>query len=371
MARKPFPKLCEHKPSGRAYVTDPQTKRQIPMGRYGTPEAQRRYDTWVLGLAARRRQAPDLPPAGSLTVSQLADSFLTWAEEEYRRPDGTLGYEPGAYRVSLGLAHKLYGDLSAASFGPQALRACRDAMVAKGWSRPYVNAQARRLVKAWQWAVGRELLPETCWRALTAVEALRRGRTKAPESKPVKPVAVADVEATLPYLPRRLADLVRVQLLACMRGSEARLLTKGELHEDGLLWLYRPAEHKKADAGRVREIWLGPKAQAVLVPYLAACPSPDSYVFSSTKGTRPYRRASYRKAVERACREATARRAAEGLPPVEWRPRNLRHTGLTLVRHTYGREAAQAVGGHANAATTEIYASPNAELARRAALDLG
>ena len=49
----------------------------------------------------------------------------------------------------------------------------------------------------------------------------------------------------------------------------------------------------------------------------------------------------------------------------------MRHNALTAIRREAGLEAAQAVGGHAKADTTEIYAERNKELAAEIARRVG
>jgi site-specific recombinase XerD len=54
-----------------------------------------------------------------------------------------------------------------------------------------------------------------------------------------------------------------------------------------------------------------------------------------------------------------------------WNPYQLRHARLTEVRKAAGIEAAQAIGGHANLSTTEIYAKRVEEFAKKAAGESG
>ena len=59
---------------------------------------------------------------------------------------------------------------------------------------------------------------------------------------------------------------------------------------------------------------------------------------------------SYRRRIERACKEA-------GVP--DWHPHQLRHNAGTYVRKEFGVEAAQLMLGHARADVTQIYAEIN------------
>jgi hypothetical protein len=76
------------------------------------------------------------------------------------------------------------------------------------------------------------------------VAPLKRGRTQAKESEPVKPVARAVVEETLPMLRPVLADMVRLQMETGMRPGELVVLRAYDMDMTGPVWLYRPSSHK-------------------------------------------------------------------------------------------------------------------------------
>ena len=94
------------------------------------------------------------------------------------------------------------------------------------------------------------------------------GRTAAREPKPVLPVADDLVDATLPCLPAAVADMVRFQRLTGARPGELCQLRPCDVDRSGEIWEYRPADHKTAYRGRERIVYIGPKAQQVLLPYL-------------------------------------------------------------------------------------------------------
>ncbi len=56
VATQRIPKLGKHKGSGRGYVTDPFTGREVYLGVHGTPECQTAYDCWTVELIARRQE---------------------------------------------------------------------------------------------------------------------------------------------------------------------------------------------------------------------------------------------------------------------------------------------------------------------------
>ena len=172
-----------------------------------------------------------------------------------------------------------------------------------------------------------------------------------------------------------------------------------------------PAGHKTAHLGRDRIVWIGPKAQEVLLPYLLR--APEAYCFSPAESEekrlvelrerrrtkvqpsqlnrrkpRPKRKPkdqyvkdSYARAVRRAVelanrkhREASEEagvefREEDRLP--HWHPNQLRHSVGTRVRRDFGLEAAQVCLGHAKADVTQIYAERDFRLAIEVARKIG
>ena len=114
-----------------------------------------------------------------------------------------------------------------------------------------------------------ELVPVAICQALAAIEGLRKGRSDARETQRVGPVDDTVIEATLPHLPPTAADMVRFQRLTGCRPGEVCDLRPCDLDRDGEVSSYRPANHKLEHRELQRVIFIGPKAQAVLMPYLA------------------------------------------------------------------------------------------------------
>jgi site-specific recombinase XerC len=98
--------------------------------------------------------------------------------------------------------------------------------------------------------------------------------------------------------------------------------------------------------------------------------------------------ASYRRAIARACDRAfphpelceVARRdlTDEQRSELEawqkshrWHPHQLRHTAGTAIRRRFGLEGSQAVLGHAELSSTQIYADKSLELAREIMRQIG
>lgn len=271
-------------------------------------------------------------------------------------------------RIALRRLLKLYGELTAAEFSPQKLKLVREEFVRDGNCRSVVNANISRIRRMFRWAVENELTPVTTYQALAAVTGLRKGRSSAREPAPVLPVADAAVEAALPFLTAPVQAMVRLQRLTGCRPGEICAMRPTNIERSGDVWCYWPPAHKTEHHGLERRIYLGPRAQAVLQPWLqrepgACCFSPreaeeirraERHAARKTplnQGNRPgtncrakpqrqpgdhYTTTSYRRAIERACRLAKID---------AWSPNQLRHTRATELRRLHGLDAAQVVLG--------------------------
>lgn len=409
-------------------------RRDFVLGKYGTKESKaeyrRRLAEWE---AAGYRITPEVSKA-DITVYELADAYLQHARQHYRRPDGTPTGEIGDYVLALRVLNRLYGPTVAKDFGPRALKAVRQSMVAGtwmndkekaeyqkhgkpiGWCRGVVNKQIARVRRVMKWAVGNELIPPAVLQGLQALDGLQRGRTEARETEPVKPVAVAWVEATLPHLVPTLADMVMLQLHSGARPGEVCRMRGIDIDTTGKVWLYRPGsdqgpagQHKTAHRGHRRMIPLGPRAQEILKRHLKA--DVTAYLFSPREAMEEWRArlrskrkskvqpsqversrrrrmvqpgdhyitSSYgqaiRKAIIRANKAAAKEAAARGEPapaPIpHWHVHQLRHTKGTEIRRAFGLDAARATLGHRSPVVTEVYAELDEQKAVEVALMLG
>lgn len=361
------PRIQLHRKSGQARVR--VNRQDYYLGPFGSDEAARKYAE----LVARGRPEPGARPPGPhrLTVAEAAELYERHAEAYYRKPDGRptgeMGYVRAACRALLDVCPRM----PAEEFRARALKEVREHMVKKGWCRRNVNHHTNTVKRVWKWLCSEELVPAECHASLRAVEALKAGRTAAPERPRVPPADPAHVEATLPHLTPHLAAAARVQLYSACRPGEALALDPAEVERAGEVWLWRPESHKTAYRGKGKLILLGPKAQAVLLPLLEA--HPGGLLFSPRRsealrraavraGARSPRRSplagrhpvgdrytveAYDKAIGRACRSA-------GVP--HWNANQLRHLAATVLAAKYGPVVAQTILGHANLRTTEVYA---------------
>jgi integrase len=367
-------------------------------GPYDSPESRAAYDAFVARWLADGRRDPDrqpdpLPDAidASLTIDEVIVKYLGFARGHYRQR-GTQTSEVGNIRDALRPLHATFGPTPAGEFGPKRLKRVRERMVADGLSRPGTNARVGRIVRMFKWAASEELVSAEVFHALKTVSGLQRGRTTARETEPVRAVPDAFVEAIQPHVSRHVWAMVQLQRLSGMRPGEVSAMCTGDLDMSGPVWGYRPPAHKMSYRDRPRTIQLGPRAQAVLRPWLRTnlaeplfqpreaeaerlaemrasrrTPVQPSQLDRSRPDARRKARdrfetRSYAHAIRRACKLA-------GVPV--WSPNRLRHSAATRVRREFGLEASQVVLGHAHADTTQIYAATNERLAADVMLKIG
>lgn len=376
MTAKRIPNYRLHKASGQAVVT--LDGHDLYLGRYGSPESRAEYEHRVGEWMANGRRLPTTEAAGWLTVAELLAAYLDFAETYYQR-DGKPTSEYIAVRDALKPVRALYGTAAVREFGPLSLKAVRDQMIAAGLARRHLNQRINRVRRCFRWGVENELVPPTVLEGLRAVAPLKKGRSAAPESPPVGPVPLADVEAVLPHVSRQVAAMIRLQLLTGMRPGEVVQMRPGDIDRTSAVWIYRPARHKTDYRGTERTIYLGPQAQAVVQPFLDR--SPEAYCFSpveaeaergarrrtervtkltpSQLARRPkaaplrpkrerYDRDSYRRAIKYGIVKAGGR---------HWHPHQLRHTCGTRVRAEYGLDVAQVILGHQTCEVSQVYAA--------------
>lgn len=136
---------------------------------------------------------------------------------------------------------------------------------------------------------------DTVYPSCKAVSGLRRGRSSARDTEPVKPVPQEDIDAIELFVSREVWGMVRLQLVTGMRPGEVCSLRFDELDMSGNVWQFRPRSHKTSHHGRQRLIFIGPKGQEVLRPFLTL--KEREYVFSPSEAE------AVRNALKRAARQ--------------------------------------------------------------------
>jgi integrase len=417
------PSYRRHKQSGQAIVTLTDGlggRKDILLGKWKSKGSRDEYKRVIAEWLAAGRHQSVADAAKDITINELSLAFIIHAKQHYRRADGTLTNEFNDLKLSLKPLWTLYGHTPAGAFGPLALETVRKAIVTGSWmdekekakrqnrgqkldcSRGVTNQRVGRIRRMFRWAASKQMVPVTVYQALLTLDGLKRGRCDARETAPVKPVAVAWVEATLPYLLPMVADMVRLQLLSGARPGEIVIMRAIDIDTSGSVWLYRPGRHKMEYRGGGRVIPLGPRAQEIVRRYLR--PDVSAYLFSAREAVaawrtqlrqnrkskvqpsqqdrsrrrpkvRPgdcYTTNSYACAIKRGVLKANVVNEAQELPLIpHWHPHQLRHTKATEIRREAGLDAARAVLGHRSPQITETYAEIDMQKAVAVAAKLG
>jgi integrase len=399
--------------------------KDVWLGKFGTPESHAEYARII-----RELQAGGMPTADDdepVSCAELINNFRQWAEKRYVK-NGEPTSEPYLFTMALAPVIELYGDTPVNNpgdeFGPLALLACRDWLRdVAGYCREKINSHLGRIRRVWKWGVSRQIVRESSWTALTAVEGFRKG--EAPDLPAVKPVPVDRVNAIKDFVLPPIWAMIQLELATGMRpGEVCTIRTRDIIREDTaipllvrkLCWTYTPESHKCEHHGRDRIILLGPKAQRIIEPWLK-WDNLDAYIFSpaeamdyvgkvrssnaSTRRTNfkrkndperiagdRYKTGTYANAVKRGCEKAfgmprewrvkkksqseeTRAKAIQWREANCWNPNQLRHTAATEIRKEYGIEIASIILGHSTLNTTQVYAEADLEEAAKAMATFG
>ncbi len=430
-----MPKLTKSVPSYRKHLKGGSrvtiNGRDYLLGPWNSKTSIREYDRIIAEYLASGRSPSFGIEADAYTVAMLIRDYLRHCRTYY----GT-GKTSEYLRIKTAIKplRDLYADHEAVAFGPVGYKAVRQVMIDAGWSRPYVNACMKKVKRAFKWAASEAKIPAGVFQTLDLIPSLKSGRTEAPDTEPVKPIDDVVVDATLPFLPPIVADMVRLQRLIGCRPGEVCNLTPASLDRSGDVWVATLSEHKTKHHGHTRKLYVGPQAQAIITRYLDR--NTDDPLFSPLDSMRLRREAhgalrttplscgnragvkndrgglrgrgakrapglkysteSYCRAIHDACDKAfpapapLAKRDDESdaarwrrLTEAEtaklkswqsnhrWAPNRLRHSKGTEVRKAFGLEAAQVTLGHRCADVTQVYAERDEELGKHVAREAG
>lgn len=338
--------------SGRVRVRFQGRAYYLP-GKLGSPESLAEYARLIAEFAAGVPK-PTISHH-RITVEELAAAYLL---------ADTRGAEhPQVERVARACAPaiRLFGPTVAAEFSATRLEQVQLAMVSGSWmtdeeratslrwSKSYIDQQIGRIRKVFRWGELRELIPAGRFEHLRTLPAIRAD-PRVVKINPPREVCdwEKQVVPVLPFLSPAFAAVVQIQFYGGMRPSEALNIRRGEIDRRKLpdVWLYCPPHHKGTHRSVMLIKGLGPKAQAVLAPWLLLCADDDAPLFRRHATNRPYTAEGYSAAVQRACRRA-------GVKP--WCPYQLRHLARLTVTQEFGLEAARAVLGHSSVSMTAQY----------------
>jgi integrase len=312
---------------------------------------------------AKQNARSDDDATSAQTLEEVVAQFLCWADRAYRREDGTPTREATNCEIALRVLRGRYGTELLDNVGYENLLAARNELEQevgkKGqpkYHRNTINQRAGVWKRFIRWALRNRLcLPQTKneWWALDNLEYMR---SMAKESKPVVGVLHKHVKATLPHLSRTAATMVQVAELCGARPGEIASMRFCDIERRREVWLYRPAQFKMKYRGHLRVIAIGPRAATMIEEYLNEsspdwkssdplfCPDDIPNRRVEIHSDKPVQ--SWQQCVRYAARSA-------GVP--HWSLNQLRHACGTRVRRKFGKDAAQAVLGHAIQTITDRY----------------
>lgn len=268
---------------------------------------------------------------------------------------------------------------------------CEAGFLPRPLTRRHVNHLCGCVRLMFRWGKVQGSVPPGVVSVLDDAPDLRGGaRAVAPDRAPVGPADGAAVDATLPFLPPVVADMVTVQRWTGARPGEVCGLRPCDVERPGVvvggkeIWVWRLAGHKNAWRGRRAFRVVPPPAQRALARYLEGR-APEAYCFSpresweaslaarrkpgkggkrkpGRKRARPpgecYSTQSYGHAVRTACLKA-------GVEP--WHPHRLRHSAGEMAFTLDGVDGSMAYLGHDSPQANAVYRQALERAARLAA----
>jgi len=378
------------------------------LGVYDSPESHAEYER----LVAAWRRSPTALETSEIQKSRsgnqspcrtIADLIARWEIEADLRYDDR---ERKHYRSVAQILLDAHGPKPAVDLGPLLVGETLERFAAAGWCRNYCNRQLNRLKLMVRWWQTKELIRPGTYHDVLTVETLRSGEYGVKDSEDVPPADEQAIADTLPCLNPIVRAIIDLLLLTGARPSEICGLRPCDLNRTGRVqmpkghsaklpagvWAWKPGEHKTAGIGKHRVILFGPRAQAILQPFLDR--PADQYLFRPVEGWeqggKPRRRGSqkfrdhYR--VDSVCqavgyailatnRKRLAAAMRDGKPTMElvphWTPYQLRHNAASRLLEQFGEDVARAVLGHSSVDMTLRYAVNDVRTAARAMGEAG
>jgi integrase len=242
------PKLRHHKATKQAYSVF--NGRVVYFGRFDDPDSSQKYHQFVAEWMAGGKTP--LAPTDESTITELIAQFWTYAQGYYIHTDGSKTHELTNIKLAMRPLNTIYGHTKATEFGPKALCVVRQKMIEQGICRSSVNKRIGRIKLMFKWAVANEIVPANVFHVLQAVPGLRRGRSAAKETMPVKPVPQEHIDAIQPYVSKQVWVLIQLQLLTAARSGELVIMRPCDIDMSGKIWIYKPAQHKTLHHGHER-----------------------------------------------------------------------------------------------------------------------
>lgn len=401
-----IPKLCKHKASGKAVVR--LNGKDHYCGTFGTKEANEAYkgliSKWLHSRKNETEWVEAAPQASfyALTINELILRYMNFAKNYYQNSPGEID------KVILALKplKEGYGKLPVREFGPKKLQELRLKMtyprirtktikdengrfikrnVEYVLSQRTINQRTAIIIRVFSWANAEEIIPPEfpIGASLKQVKPIKNARMGVTPPKTIRPASIEDFNAVIKHMSRQTCSIVELMLLTGMRSNDACIMRPMDIDQTSDVWVYLPVKFKRSGmTGQTqRKIYLGPKCQQILKPFLENRLS-TSFMFSpkeameeiranqrsqrnpkvqtgqSQRQNKPPERQPGQKYTSASLYRAV-RNAARKAGNLEITPNMVRHLAGTNVRDKFGIENALKIMGHKNVNTTEIYAQYN------------
>jgi len=305
---------------------------------------------WQMWNKALRSEPSTQPnQQASFTLQDVCQKFFAWAETYYRRADGTQTSEAynckNALTSLLTCCEKKYID----DIAYHDILDVRQSLIDARLARNTINQRVGIWKRFFAWALENRYCSAHTKSEVWAIVNLKKNRSQAKETKDVTPTPHWPVKRTLPYMTKKFQDIIRIIEFSGARRSEITKLRHDDIVDIGENCLVcHPEHHKTAHKGKLRQIVFGPRATALLRPYLDLPSSeyvfpPDEQKLHGGNYSKDRINVVVKRAIER------GRKSGLGIP--HWTPNQLRHACGTRVRKKFGGEAARIILGHANGDT--------------------
>jgi site-specific recombinase XerD len=365
------PKYRKHSSRDKAFVEWNGARHYFP-GKHNSRESTDAYSEFLAKHCGVVIKKPARPEVRGMSLMSLCATFLATL---YEQENGNTRGVYQTYKYALRPLAEEHGHILACDFSPLMLKRWQAKLAEKGLARSYISTCISNIRQTFRWAVSEELLPASVWHALQAVQPLKAGKTPARERRKKKPVPWAWVELLLPMLSPNLRTMVLLQWYSGARSQSVCMARPPQFVQQGDILLWSP-RHKTESLGFDLVLPLGPRGQALLAPYLQD--QTDRWLFSprQSAGNRRYHERyfslSYNNCVRSAIQKLNRHLAKENTPPLPlWSVHQLRHAKGHAVRAIYGLEATQAVLGHQQLSTSEVYSAKRLDLAIEVARAMG
>jgi len=411
---KKLPKILKQKRGNGVYATVRATiagkQKSFYLGRYGSPEAERKYRKFCASLMTDELLTT---PEPAMSIAFLYHKFLNTIE-------GKNDSESTGLRRAIKYAVECFGDslilddfaddtrtiriltefqqylLSIANderveptgevYGDQSPKAGqpRYRKTKKPWTYTGINRMVKKWISVLRWGCRQGILPFAIFRVLDALKPLN-ARSGLPRSPEVQPAADDALKAVLPYMTPTIREMVQIQRGTGMRAKEVCDLLVGDIDKTGDCWFVRTDKHKTAAHLRYRYFAFSAEETALLRQRCAGKKDTD-HVFSQRENfaefwaqQRAQRKThvqpvqqqrgeerqnkrlqryhdffserSYAQSIRTACRRA--RKA--GVDVADINPKSIRHAAYTEYSDKYGVELASKNAGHTSPRMADVY----------------